>query len=34
MESRNTIDHYREWYAQDAAAEANDNNDYFRRNHK
>ena len=25
---------YREWYAQDAAAEANDNNDYFRRNHK
>lgn len=25
---------YREWYAKDAAAEANDNNDYFRRNHK
>ena len=25
---------YREWYAQDAAADANDNNDHFRKNHK
>ena len=25
---------YREWYAQDAAADANDNNDHFRTNHK
>ena len=25
---------YREWYAKDAAADANNNNDYFRRNHK
>jgi len=25
---------YAEWYAQDAAADANDNNDHFRKNHK
>jgi hypothetical protein len=25
---------YAEWYAKDAAADANDNNDHFRKNHK
>ena len=25
---------FREWYAKDAAADANDNNDHFRKNHK